>query len=114
MDLKILSSILSLAFSFKEGFKALRKFLQEKVSNALSEGYIPIVIGGGNDQSYPNASALLDHYQNKPIGVVNIDAHLDVRPLIDGQRHSGCPFRMLIEDERFKVLSAVEKITPQK
>lgn len=35
------------------------------------------------------------------IGVINIDAHLDVRPLKDGLAHSGSPFRQLLEDERF-------------
>ncbi len=35
------------------------------------------------------------------IGVVNIDAHLDVRPLKDGRVHSGSPFRCLLEDKRF-------------
>lgn len=32
------------------------------------------------------------------VGVVNIDAHLDVRPLKDGKVHSGSPFRLLLED----------------
>lgn len=36
------------------------------------------------------------------IGVVNIDAHLDVRPLKNGLVHSGSPFRQLLEDPRFK------------
>lgn len=40
--------------------------------------WIPFVVGGGNDQSYPNASALLR--LGKRIAVINIDAHLDVRP----------------------------------
>ncbi len=44
------------------------------------------MIGGGNDQSYPNASALLGHcvQSGKTATVINIDAHLDVRPLRDG------------------------------
>jgi formiminoglutamase len=44
-----------------------------------------VVIGGGNDQSYPNAAGLLDTCApGTALGVVNIDAHLDVRPLKDG------------------------------
>lgn len=35
------------------------------------------------------------------IGVINIDAHLDVRPLKNGQVHSGSPFRLLLQDPRF-------------
>ena len=51
-------------------------------------------------QSYPNASALLKH--SKSIYVINTDAHLDVRPLKENnQAHSGSPFRLLCEDQRF-------------
>jgi formiminoglutamase len=75
--------------------------LTEKVGSILDQGGLPFVIGGGNDQSYPNASALLHHRKNKSVGVINIDAHLDVRPLKDGCAHSGSPFRLLLEDERF-------------
>jgi formiminoglutamase len=60
------------------------------------------VIGGSNDQSYPNASGLMQALgPRKPIGVVNIDAHLDVRPLKNGKVHSGSPFRLLLQDTRF-------------
>ena len=32
-----------------------------------------------------------------PVGVINIDAHLDVRPTLDGRGHSGSPFRQALE-----------------
>ena len=75
--------------------------LTQKVGSILKKGGIPFVVGGGNDQSYPNASALLHHQKDKTVGVINIDAHLDVRPLKDGKAHSGSPFRLLLEDGRF-------------
>lgn len=84
------------------------KTLTLKVSEILAAGGVPFVVGGGNDQSYPNASALLDHLQKTnatSVGVVNVDAHFDVRPLkADGAAHSGSPFRQLLEDARFKAL----------
>lgn len=40
-----------------------------------------VSIGGSNDQSYPNVSALLSAYPKTPIAVINLDAHFDVRPL---------------------------------
>lgn len=58
----------------------------------------PFVIGGGNDQSFPNGYSLL-HFAaqgNKKVGVINIDAHLDVRPLKEGKTHSGSPFFQLL------------------
>lgn len=59
-------------------------------------------IGGSNDQSYPNACGLLDAYKNEKIGVINIDAHLDCRPLLAGDlAHSGSPFRLLLQNQKF-------------
>jgi formiminoglutamase len=40
------------------------------------------------------------------ISVINIDAHLDVRPLKYGKVHSGSPFRLLLEDEQFRRTSS--------
>lgn len=87
------------------------KSLTSKVADILAAGGVPFVIGGGNDQSFANASALLDHLKKKEggepatVGVVNIDAHLDVRPLKEGgAAHSGSPFRQLLEDSRFQSL----------
>jgi formiminoglutamase len=60
-----------------------------------------VAVGGSNDQSYPNVSALLSTYPNKPIAVINLDSHFDVRPLKEGKAHSGSPFRLMLEDPRF-------------
>ncbi|CAF1578110.1 unnamed protein product [Adineta ricciae] len=74
--------------------------LEERVTHLIRNQKIPFIVGGGNDQSYPNASGLLNN--SKSVYVINIDAHLDVRPLKEGNKaHSGSPFRQLIEDERF-------------
>lgn len=54
-------------------------------------------------RSYPNARALLATAPvGGPVSVVNIDAHLDVRPRdAAGRAHSGTPFRQLLEDAGF-------------
>ncbi|XP_065667727.1 formimidoylglutamase [Hydra vulgaris] len=78
------------------------EILASEVSSLLNDGFIVIVVGGGNDQSYPNAKGLMSSMKSGNIGVVNIDAHLDVRPLINGSlAHSGSPFRQLLEDEMY-------------
>jgi formiminoglutamase len=82
--------------------------LTQQVVSILNKGGIPFVIGGGNDQSYPNASALLHHQKDKTVGVINVDAHLDVRPLKDGKAHSGSSFRLLLEDDRFNGENFIE------
>lgn len=81
------------------------KVLQNSIENS-EYLQIPFVVGGGNDQSYANCSALLGValQLGRPIAVINIDAHLDVRPpTSDGYVvHSGSPFRLMLEDVRFK------------
>jgi len=76
---------------------------EKRVRSILSSAsnVVCFSLGGSNDQSYPNASALMTTLGHGSIGVVNIDAHLDVRPLKDGKVHSGSPFRQLLEDVRF-------------
>eukprot|EP00762_Andalucia_godoyi_P006700 ANDGO_06152.mRNA.1 Formimidoylglutamase len=99
--------------------------LEQMVTQIVRRGGIPFIVGGGNDQSYPNAAGVLNVLteRRQSLGVVNIDAHLDVRPLkpvsqlsdaakatlppalvhgADGLvAHSGSPFRKLLEDPRF-------------
>jgi formiminoglutamase len=50
------------------------------------------------DESLPDITILRD------VGVINIDAHLDVRPLKEGKAHSGSPFRLLLETSKFTVI----------
>lgn len=88
--------------------EAAHEALSEKVGELLAAGTVPFVVGGGNDQSYANASGLMEHLvkmKSTSVGVINIDAHLDVRPLKDGKAHSGSPFRQLLEDASFKTLN---------
>ena len=69
--------------------------LKQMVSEACQDS-IPIIVGGSNDQSFPNALGLISKYPN--LDVINIDAHLDVRP---GKGHSGSPFQELLNCPQF-------------
>lgn len=53
----------------------------------------PVFLGGDNSMTYPNAAPLLDRGS---LGVVNFDAHLDVREVRDDPT-SGTPYRQLFE-----------------
>ena len=85
-----------------ESLEETHSNLNAAVKDLLRKGYLPIIVGGGNDQSFPNATALIETLNSGEIGVVNIDAHLDARPLVNGKPHSGSPFRQLLEHEKFK------------
>ncbi|KER25829.1 hypothetical protein T265_06801 [Opisthorchis viverrini] len=84
--------------------------LKGLVKDCLENHLFPLCIGGGNDQSWANGAAWIEHLRTQSaqqdkglkLTVINIDAHLDVRPLIklaDGRQvaHSGSPFRQLLE-----------------
>jgi formiminoglutamase len=65
------------------------------VAELLERRCVPIVLGGGHETAFGTymgyAAAELE------LAVINVDAHLDVRPLIEGQGHSGSPFRQMME-----------------
>ncbi len=54
---------------------------------------VPVFLGGDNSFTYPNAAPLLE---NGSLGVINFDAHLDVRE-VRGDPTSGTPYRQLFE-----------------
>ncbi|MEO0558419.1 MAG: formimidoylglutamase [Bacteroidota bacterium] len=69
--------------------------LGEVVGDLLGRGIVPIVLGGGHETAYGH---FLGYVQSRqPVGVLNWDAHADVRPLRDGQAHSGSPFRQMLD-----------------
>lgn len=65
------------------------------VAQLVKRGIVPIIIGGGHDCAWPTVRALSS--VGTPYGVINIDAHTDVRPLKDGRAHSGSPFRQMLD-----------------
>jgi formimidoylglutamase len=69
------------------------------VETILKDQKIAIILGGGNDISYPDAKAVQSVFQGSL--TVNIDAHLDIR--ISKERNSGTPYRQLLEE---KLISA--------
>ena len=95
-----------------EGHLSLVALVEEAVELNLS----PMVIGGSNDQSYPNCHAwLIKAVKDNPFAVVNLDAHLDVRPFLQpgDKRHSGSPFYALLKDKRFKEKGAFAEFGAQ-
>jgi formiminoglutamase len=59
---------------------------------------VPIVLGGGHETAWGHYLGYV--HAGLDVGVINVDAHLDVRPLIDGRGHSGSPFRQMMETTR--------------
>lgn len=66
---------------------------QEIAEQVLRDGKRLIVLGGGNDISFPDAAALAA--VAAPVVAFNVDAHFDVRA--DARRNSGTAYRQLLE-----------------
>lgn len=64
------------------------------VTKILADKKRLIVLGGGNDISYPDCSGLSKVHKN--ILALNIDSHFDVRE--NKVRNSGTPYRQLLEE----------------
>lgn len=77
--------------------------ITNRVKQAWKEGYRPIGIGGDHSLSYPLCRGMARANPGKKIGVINIDAHFDMRPLeqcgeVRGIISSGNSFRRMLED----------------
>jgi formiminoglutamase len=58
---------------------------------------LPIVLGGGHEWAYSSMLPFLEGLDPTETLIVNIDAHLDARPLTDKGPHSGTPFYRLLQ-----------------
>jgi formiminoglutamase len=77
------------------GLEASQEALGEVVAAVLAAGGVPVVLGGGHETAYGHYLAYAR--AGWAVGIVNLDAHLDVRPYAAGQGHSGSPFRQALE-----------------
>jgi formiminoglutamase len=80
---------------FSQLVEKIDKDVSHIVFNIIKSGKIPIIIGGGHNNSYGNikGAALA---KGKPINAINFDAHSDFR-ILEG-RHSGNGFSYAYEE----------------
>jgi formiminoglutamase len=106
--------------AYRHAVNTIDDSVENVVRNIVLAGKIPIVIGGGHNNSYPliKGAAKALHKSGKidiaEINAINLDAHTDYRP-IEG-RHSGNGFRYAEEDgylEKYCVLGVHENYLPQ-
>jgi formiminoglutamase len=69
--------------------------LADLVGAHLATGAFVIVLGGGHETAYGHFLGYVR--AERPVAILNWDAHPDVRALKDGQGHSGSPFRQALE-----------------
>lgn len=96
-----------------DSMEECQRHLATAVYDLLANGVLPIALGGGHDIANGHflgiRDYLLSHFTSVPaIGIINFDAHFDLRPVID-LPNSGTPFYQIAQtckdhDMHFKYL----------
>lgn len=89
-----------------ETHKRARAMAAEIAAN----GFTVVLLGGGHDFAAPGFTGFMEGRacvktaarKQETFGLINIDPHLDVRPLENGKPHSGTPFRQLLDAGELK------------
>lgn len=88
------------------------EIVAEVVAKIVATNKIPVIIGGGHNNAYGNIKGV-SQALDRPINVINIDAHTDLR-LCD-YRHSGNGFSYAIKDgylNRYNIIGLHKNYTP--
>jgi formiminoglutamase len=93
-------NVVCTAVADDDGLEKAQDALASLLSYLLGRELSPIVIGGGHEIAYGSFTGLTRHLERFDacplVGVINLDAHLDLRKGEKGS--SGTPFRQIAED----------------
>lgn len=67
------------------------------IGSLISKGIFPIGLGGGHDIAYAHYMGLKKALPKKRIGIINFDAHFDLRP-VESKPNSGTPFNQILSE----------------
>ncbi|TXH69475.1 MAG: formimidoylglutamase [Thiothrix sp.] len=74
--------------------------LAQQVAQLLDQKHFPFVLGGGHEVAYGSWLGLANHLAARPtkpkIGIINFDAHFDLRTAVNGC-NSGTPFYQIAQ-----------------
>ncbi len=83
---------------------------QDQLANAveilLDLGMFPVLLGGGHEIALGHYNGIVNHFEHqgqKPsIGIINFDAHFDLRPYKEGYGSSGTMFAQIADNCKSK------------
>lgn len=85
----------------EENLELGQKVLGESIHQLLKHQKLPCVIGGGHETAFGHYLGIASFLKNSApaakLGILNIDAHFDLRPYDQGA-HSGSPFLQALDD----------------
>ncbi len=67
------------------------------ITSLLHHKTLPIILGGGHDLAYAHYNGIKKEFPNKTIGIINLDAHFDLRQKTD-KGNSGTPFYQIAQE----------------
>ncbi|AUC86246.1 formimidoylglutamase [Polaribacter sp. ALD11] len=79
-----------------------QKALSKTISKLITNSILPIAIGGGHDIGYANFNGIKDALKSSTknkIGIINFDAHFDLRT-VETQPNSGTPFNQILTENK--------------
>jgi len=77
--------------------ESAQEVLSQLTEKLLRRNAFPIVMGGGHDVAYGHFNGIKRASPDKKIGILNFDAHFDLRPVV-GQPSSGTPFYQILTE----------------
>lgn len=78
--------------------EAAQSQLSKTITKILAANAFPIILGGGHDVAYGTYNGLKNHLgADKTIGIINFDAHFDLRSNENGN-NSGTPFYQIAKE----------------
>jgi len=83
-----------------EDMEVCQNALADSIESCISNAVFPIAIGGGHDIAYGHFKGLhqwVNKQSQKKIGIINFDAHFDLRP-VGNQPNSGTPFFQILNE----------------
>lgn len=85
-----------------QNLEQVQGLLAKNIEALLKKSAFPIVLGGGHDIAYGHGRGILSSLApGQRLGIINFDAHFDLRPLDNGP-NSGTPFYQLLTEASAK------------
>jgi formiminoglutamase len=92
--------VVCVADSDGDGLESAQQTLSTAIADLLARGHLPLAMGGGHEIAFGSfgglARHLATHEKISRIGIINLDAHFDLR--MAERASSGTPFRQIAEE----------------
>ena len=87
-------------FTINQDLEASHRAISDITYDLIKSRHFPVLFGGGHDLAYAHGRGVQKYMAEKgeKLGIINLDAHFDLRPLVDGKSHSGSPFYQLAQE----------------